>query len=129
MSIDVEYAVKKDIRNNPVARGVDDRQRRDFRRIVCLVMLIVATVVFSAWQHYQTVRFGYLIEEMRQKMAVEEVAKRQLRVEREFLSAPQSLQQRAAEQLHMVAPSVDDTVVIERAPAVTAGKGIVAEVR
>ena len=33
MSIDVEYAIKKDIRNNPVVREVDTRQKREFLRI------------------------------------------------------------------------------------------------
>ena len=41
MSIDVEYAIKKDIRNNPVIRELDTRQKREFRRMVWLGVLFV----------------------------------------------------------------------------------------
>ena len=33
MSIDLEYAIKKDIRNNPVVREIDLQQKREFRRM------------------------------------------------------------------------------------------------
>ena len=52
MSIDVEYAIKKDVRNNPIVREVDLAQRQEFRRNVWLGVLVVATLLFSAWQHY-----------------------------------------------------------------------------
>ena len=32
MSIDLEYAIKQDIRNNPVVREVDREQKREFLR-------------------------------------------------------------------------------------------------
>ena len=51
MSIDVEYAIKKDIRNNPVVREIDFEQKREFRRTLILAGLIVAMLLFSAWQH------------------------------------------------------------------------------
>ena len=36
MNIDLEYAIKKDIRNNPVVREIDTQQKREFRRMVWL---------------------------------------------------------------------------------------------
>ena len=31
-SIDIEYAIKKDVRNNPIVREADTRQRQEFIR-------------------------------------------------------------------------------------------------
>jgi hypothetical protein len=129
MSIDVEYAVKKDIRNNPVVREVDLRQTRDFRRTFWLALLIVGTLLVSAWQHFEVVKYGYLIERARRLVATEESTRRQLRVKYEMQRAPQEIERRATHELHMVAPSASDTIVIERVPAVTPRKGIVAAVR
>jgi len=129
MSIDVEFAIKKDVRNNPIVREVDLAQRREFRRSVWLGVLIVATLLFSAWQHFQVVRSGMDVARVRQQLATEQSTNRQLRVEHEWLLAPDLLEKRAVAELHMVAPSPNDTLVIERVPATTARPGIVAAVR
>ena len=129
MNIDVEYAIKKDIRNNPVVRQVDEEQKREFRRTVWLALLIVGALLVSAWQHFQVVEYGYLSQRAREALTQEKSNNRQLRVESLMLHAPQTLEQRAMQELHMVRPSAADTIVIERAPAVTAGSDIVAAVR
>ena len=46
MSIDVEYAIKKDIRNNPIVREIDWQQKQEFLRTVCVGGLIVMMVIF-----------------------------------------------------------------------------------
>ncbi len=126
MSIDVEYAIKKDIRNNPVVREADPAQKREFRHTVGLAVLVVGTLLFSAWQRYEVVQWGYRVERARKALDTEQVVSRQLRVEYETVHAPQVLERRAIQELHMVPPSANDTVIIDRVPAVTAGKGIVA---
>ena len=80
MSIDVEYAIKKDVRNNPVVREVDVEQKRDFMRTTYLAALIVALLLFSAWQHFELLRHGYQIERMQQERAAEEDVNRHLRL-------------------------------------------------
>jgi hypothetical protein len=129
MSIDVEYAIKKDIRNNPVVREVDRLQRRDFRRTVLLAALLVATLLFSAWQHFEVVNSGYQIEQLRVARAREESIGQQLRIKYEAERAPQVLEKRGVQELHMAPPVAGDTVVLERVPATKADKGIVAAVR
>lgn len=129
MSIDVEYAIKKDIRNNPVVREVDHGQKREFLRTLWLAVVVVGTLLFAVWQHYEVVQYGYDIEKERGALAREETLSRQLRVEYERLHAPQYLEKRATQELHMAQASSNDTLVIEKVPATTAGKGIVAAVR
>lgn len=129
MSIDVEYAIKKDVRNNPIVREVDLAQRREFQRNVWLGALVVATLLLSAWQHYEVVLGNIQIETVRQQLLSERTTNRQLRVEHESLLAPELLEQRAVGELHMVAPSPKDIVVIERVPATKARPSIVASLR
>jgi cell division protein FtsL len=129
MSIDVEYAIKKDIRNNPVVREVDVEQKREFFRAVGLAVMIVGMLLFSAWQRFEVMQSGYQIERLDQARDVEESLNRQLRLEVETWRAPQAIEQRAMRELHMVQPSPAETIVVERAPAPAGAKAIVAENR
>ena len=115
MSIDVEYAIKKDIRNNPVVREIDAQQKRDFLRTIGVALMIVATGLFAAWQHFNIVQRRYEIQRVEQTRAVEEALNRKLRLEVERLRSPQNIERLALRELHMVAPTPKDTLVIERA--------------
>ena len=129
MSIDVEYAIKKDIRNNPVFRELDTQQKREFRRIVWLACLSVALLLFSSWQHFETRRHAMSIEDLRVARAREEVINRQLRLNLETLRAPQRIEMRARRELGLVPPSLKDTVVVERARTSTPSGTLVAQAR
>jgi cell division protein FtsL len=129
MSIDIEYAIKKDIRNNPVIRELDTREKREFRRIVWLACLVVAMVLFSAWQHFETLNHSMRIERLRTELAAEERINRKLRLNVETLSAPDRIERRARQELGLVPPSLRDTLVIERARTSTPAKGLVAQAR
>jgi cell division protein FtsL len=129
MSIDVEYAIKKDIRNNPVVREVDAQQRRDFLRTTCVAVLIVAMGLFAAWQHFKILQNGYEVQKVQQARAAEESINRKLRLEVERLRAPQRLERIALHDLHMVSPVAKDTLVIERATAAAPDQAVVATAR
>jgi hypothetical protein len=129
MSIDVEYAIKKDIRNNPIFRELDTQQRREFRRIVLLAAFSVGLVLFSAWQHFETRRHGMSIEELRQALEHEQVVNRQLRLNLESFRAPQYLETRARRELGLVTPALAETIVIERTRASTPASTLVASAR
>jgi cell division protein FtsL len=129
MNLELEYAIKKDIRNNPVVREIDLQQKREFRRMLVMAGLIVAMLLFSAWQHYEVVRGGYEMEKVRTKLAEEESLNRKLRLELETQRRPQELEERAGRLLQMQLPSERNTLVIERVRSATPGKTIVAKVR
>jgi cell division protein FtsL len=129
MSIDVEYAIKKDIRNNPVVREIDGQQKREFFRVTCLAVLIVAMGLFAAWQHFRIVQNGYDLQKLEQARGAEEALNRKLRLEVETLRSPQRLERIAIRDLHMIAPADRDTLVIERATASSPDRAIVAAAR
>ena len=129
MSIDLEYAVRKDIRNNPVVREIDLQQKREFNRMVWLAAMIVGMLLFSAWQHFEIVNSGYKVERLRVEKAAEESFNRKLRLDLETLRRPQDVESYAVRQLRMVAPTSADTLVIERTTASVPGRAIIASNR
>jgi len=109
-----EYAIRKDIRNNPIVREVDRERHRDMRRTVMVGVSLVSVLLFWAWQHFELLRHGYQFEQMQREYAAETEVSRQLRLEIDTLRSPVQVEPRATGQLRMVAPTADNTTVIER---------------
>jgi len=117
MSIDLEYAIKQDIRNNPVVREVDTEQKREFLRVLGWAAVVVAMLLVALAPRFTSVSTGYEVEKLRDELAREHAYYRQYRLELEQVLRPQLLQQRATVELGMVEPTERDTLVIERVPA------------
>src|SRR3954471_3484425 len=109
-----EYAIKKDVRNNPIVREVDEQRQRDLWKSVSIAAFLVVVLLFSAWQHFELLRHGYEVEELQRQRAGEEDTTRRLRLEIKTLKSPQGIETLATRQLHLVAPSRDEAIVIER---------------
>jgi cell division protein FtsL len=111
---DFEYAIKKDIRNNPIVREVDEARQRQLWRSVAIGALLVLVLLFSAWQHFELVRHGYVMERLQQERAAEEEVNRHLKLELETLRAPSRIEHIATKELRLVEPAADQAIVIER---------------
>ena len=109
-----EYAVKKDVRNNPIVREIDERRQHELWRSVVVGLLFVAVLLFSAWQHLELLEHGYKVEQMERELASEQEISRHLRLEIETLRAPQRVESLATDRLGLVAPGPGEAVVIER---------------
>src|SRR3954465_2241021 len=126
-AMDFEYAIKKDVRNNPIVREVDDARQRQVWRSLAIGGFLVVVILFSPWQHFELVRHGYEIQRMQRERAEEEEVNRHLRLEIETLRSPARIEQMAIRDLHMVAPTRAQAVVLERVPpSAPPGKSIVA---
>jgi cell division protein FtsL len=113
----IEYAIKKDVRNNPIVREVDESRHRALWRWVRVFGFLAGVGLFSAWQHFEIIRHGYGIEQLqRERTELEETA-RQLRLEIETLRSPQRIERLATRELRLVAPSHADALIIERVVA------------
>jgi cell division protein FtsL len=109
-----EWAIKKDVRNNPIVREVDRERHREMWRSTLIGVFLVLVLLFSAWQHFELLRHGYRLEQMQRERANEEAINRHLRLEIETLRSPARIERMATGRLRMVAPSADDAIVIER---------------
>jgi cell division protein FtsL len=125
--LDFEYAIKKDVRNNPIVREVDAARQRQLWRTAGIGAVLVAVLLFSAWQHFELVRHGYVIQRLQSERAAEEEVNRHLKLEIETLRAPKRIESIAIQKLHLIAPEQDQAIVIERVtPTAATGKSIVA---
>ena len=109
-----EYAIKKDVRNNPIVREVDERRLREQWRSLVVAVLCVGVVLFSGWQRIELLQHGYRVEQMQKARADEEEINRHLRLEIETLKSPQRIESLATNQLHLVAPTTGAAIIIER---------------
>ena len=109
-----EYAIRKDVKNNPIVREVDERRQSEQRQSIAIGCVLVLVLLFSAWQHFELIRHGYRLEAMQRERATEDEINRHLRLEIQTLLAPQRIEKLATERLGMVAPGVGEAIVIER---------------
>ena len=122
-----EYAIKKDVRNNLIVREVDEARQRELWKSVAIAGLLVVVLLFSAWQRTELLRHGYRVEHMQREKAAEEERGRQLRLEIDTLKSPKRIEALATGRLHLIAPSRDEAIVIERViPAEPPAKSVVA---
>lgn len=122
-----EFAIKKDVRNNPIVREVDRARHRELWESVIVGAVLLAVVLFWNLQHFELLRHGYKFEQLRKERAAAEEQRRQLRLEFETLRAPSRVEALATSKLHLVSPGMDDAVVIERVlPAEPPAKSVVA---
>jgi cell division protein FtsL len=123
---DFEYAIKKDVRNNPIVREVDEARQRQIWRSLWIGGMLVAVLLFSAWQNFELVQHGYRLQRLQKQHADEVEIHRRLTLELETLRSPERIE-RLAEQLDLIAPPPDRAVVIERVtPAAPPDTSIVA---
>ena len=126
-AVDFEYAIKKDVRNNPIVREIDEERQRELWRTAGISAVLVVVLLFSAWQTFELVRHGYEIQRLERDRASEEEVNRHLRLEIETLRSPKRIEEMAIRDLKLANPGRDQAIVIERVtPAAPPEKSIVA---
>ena len=122
-----EYAIKKDVRNNPIVREVDNARQRELWKWAGVAAFLVVVLLFSAFQHFELLRHGYELEQLQRQRAAEDEISRQLRLEIDTLRSPRRIEQLATERLHLIEPTADQAVVLERVvPAEPPARSVVA---
>jgi hypothetical protein len=124
--VDFEYAIKKDVRNNPIVREVDEARQRQIWRSLGVGGLLVAVVLFSAWQNSELIRHGYNMQRLQAEYTEQLEINRRLTLDVETLRSPELIEKKARD-MKMVTPPPDRAVFIERVtPAAPPGKSIIA---
>src|SRR5688572_4287463 len=109
-----EYAIKKDVRNNPIVREVDERRLQEQWRSVAIGVVFVGVLLFSGWQRVELLQHGYRVEQMQKERGDEEEINRHLRLDIETMRSPQRIERMAIDSLKLVAPATGAAIVIER---------------
>jgi cell division protein FtsL len=106
------FSVPKDIQNHPV-RNVDRARQREMWWSVAFVSLLVGALLLVAWEHSQWTQLGYEMARLQKARSASEADNRHLRLELETLRSPQWIEPLALRELHMVAPTQTEAVVLE----------------
>ena len=110
----IDYAIKREVANNPIVREIDRARQRELWATVALLVVVVAAALFLSWQHARFLGYGYQTEALRQELALERQRTGRLRLELETLQAPRRIEERAMRELRLVRPGPDQFQVIER---------------
>src|SRR5262245_23727363 len=125
-----EYAIKKDVRNNPIVREVDEAREREQWKWIAIAVGFVSVLLFSAWQHWAIRQHGYDIDELRKELSREQHESQKLLLRMEELRSPGRIDEWARKRLGMTHPERDDWMVIERVqPADPPASSVIAERR
>src|ERR1700716_2355189 len=95
MAESFEYAIRKDVRNNPIVREVDEVRQRELWKSVGYTSLLVLLALFFAWPHFEMTLNGYRIEQLQKEKEAEDEMTRQLRLENQTLRSPAGEQEAA----------------------------------
>ena len=109
----IGFSVPKDFQNHPV-RKIDPARQREMWWSVVFVSVLVGGLLMVAWQRSQWPVLGYDVTRMQGALAAAETENRHLRLEEDTLSSPQRIEKLAIRDLHLVAPSQTEAVVLER---------------
>lgn len=109
-----EYAIRKDVRNNPIVREVDTARHREMWRSASVGVFLVAVLLFFVWRQVELLQHGYELGDLQSARQAQEQANAQLRLDLDTLRSPARIEQLATETLRMVVPGPGDQGVIER---------------
>ena len=71
MAESFEYAVRKDVKNNPIVHEVDAERQLELTKTLGLAILVVVSVMFWTWQHFELLRHGYRLEEQQKERSAD----------------------------------------------------------
>jgi len=126
-----EVYFTKTIDNSRIEREPDGSVRRDFVTLAAPLLIAFGLLGLYAWQRFQCVRYGYLIEQARQERTALVEHNHELKLQEAALSDPQRIGALASSQLGLAPPDPSREVNIPppgEAPA-AAGEPQLAEVR
>ncbi len=107
------YLISKQVANAPLVRQVDRRRRREMQMVAVTAFALAVAVLAYAWQHFEMIRIGYRMEELRMTRERLLRTERQLALERASLISPDRIEAIATERLGLRPPSVSQVIVIE----------------
>ena len=102
----------KHIDNSRLQREVDQEKRRECFSLLVLGSLAFLFIMLFAWQHFECVRYGYMIQQLKQEQA--EVVERNhtLKVQFASLSDPQRIDTLARSELGLAPPKPSQIVQV-----------------
>ncbi len=103
----------KHIDNSRLEREVDTAKRRECFSLLGLGTVAFLFIMLFAWQHFECVRYGYQIQQLKKQQASMVEWNHALKVEFASLSDPQRIDNVAQTELGLVPPKPDQIIQVE----------------
>ena len=107
------FLMSKRVRNEQLVRQLDRKRHRELLMVALTGLALTVAVIAYAWPHFEMIRLGYRMEELRDAREELVEAKRHLELQRATEVAPSRIESIARDQLGMVYPDREHTLVIE----------------
>jgi cell division protein FtsL len=111
----------KHIDNSRLLREVDQEKRRECFSLLVLGTLAFLFIMLFAWQHFECVRYGYMIQHLKQQQAEAVEQNHTLKVQFASLSDPQRIDTLARSELGLEPPKPDQIIQIGDPAALHSG--------
>lgn len=111
MTLPVILCVKR-IDNSRLRREVSPQRRRECYGLLVLCLAVFVLFLSIAWQHFQCVRYGYEVEQLKSQRSAMEEWNHQLRLEQASLADPERIDALARKELGLVTPSARQVIYV-----------------
>jgi cell division protein FtsL len=119
------FLMSKQVRNERLVRELDRKRHRELFMVALTGLALTAAVIAFAYPHFEMIRLGYRMEELREKREALIEVQRHLELQRATELSPSRIENIATEQLGMVYPegarlltveSFEPATIVERTP-------------
>lgn len=107
------FFITKRVANDHLVREVDRRRHRALWLQAMTGLVLAAALLGYGWQHFEMIRMGYRLEELRLEKESLMKLNRLLALEREHLVSPDRVEAIARTRLGMVTPTSEQLVFVE----------------
>ncbi len=107
------FWMTKPVKNEQLVRELDRKRHRELFMVALTGLVLTAAVIAYAWPHFEMIRLGYRMEELREKREELVEQKRHLELQRATEVAPLRIETIAREELHMVYPDTGHRLHLE----------------
>ena len=108
-----EFRMSKEVRNEQLVRQLDRKRHRELLMVALTGLALTAAIIAYAWPHFEMIRLGYRMEELRQTREDLLEETRHLELQRATEMAPARIEAIAREQLGMVYPDREHSAILE----------------
>ena len=111
------YVTTRPVRNRYLVRERDRRRLREMGKVTAAVLLVGAGLLGYTWLHLRLLGSGYRAETLQRELHELERLERHMSLEAAYLSSPERVERRAAEELGMAPPRLDQMVFLDEGEA------------
>jgi cell division protein FtsL len=107
------FSINKRVENEQLVREVDRKRHRELFMAAITAMALALAVLAYAWQHFEMIKIGYRVEELRIERERLLRTRRHLELEKASLVSPDRVESIATGELGLRYPSFSQVTVIE----------------